>query len=721
MIDNPKNSNDREDFDSHKELDSTDDIEFKEDPVNDKEAIENDLSRLNVYSEIDDVNDYEGMQKFADRGWWLACSLVITGIATFLRFYKLAEKPFHNDEGVNGYFLANLLRNGIYQYDPANYHGPDLYYFSFVFAKVFGLNDWSVRASVAFVGVLTVVLVFYLRPVIGKYGSLFAALFVAVSPGMVYISRYFIHEMYFVFFSLAIVVAIFLFIKRERAGFFALFWMALILVVSMLPAVMRLLNQIKLLADEPATWLTLLVGALVMAFVIFVMFLLKKWDRGRPIYLMLASASVIMLFATKETGFITIGTMLIACGCVVLWRWIQVRKLILENRSIFLSVTSGIALIAVVGAGIIFQSRVYSFYTWFRWVFSQEGAPDQKILFFTIIGLAIVAFVGWGIYFFHNFRKPYEVDGDTGFFEPTLREFRNAFGVHPFVLIGVCFLVFVYLGVLFFSSFFTYSSGVWAAFEAYAIWTRTGSADHTQNGTIAYVKWLIQLESPIVVLSILGSVIAVFRGRERFPLFTALWAFGLFLAYTIIPYKTPWLALSFTLPMCIVAGYAIEMLIRERFFVQDLIAVALAGISTFVLLFQTHDLSFLRYDSDKLPYVYAHTERGFLDLVRKIDSFSEGNKMGKLTSVNVTASDYWSLPWYTRDYTRFYYGGKMLESSDTELIVAAKKQRQEVIENFSENYSFLGEYPLRPGVSLLLLVRDDVAPYDAKPLSEIPK
>ncbi len=126
-------------------------------------------------------------------GWLLSCA-VITAVATFLRFFMLALKPLHHDEGVNGFFLTNLFRDGVYKYDPSNYHGPDLYYISLAFSKVFGLNTLSIRASVAIFGVLTVFLAFFLKKYIGKTGSLAAAMFLALSPGMVYISRYFIHE-----------------------------------------------------------------------------------------------------------------------------------------------------------------------------------------------------------------------------------------------------------------------------------------------------------------------------------------------------------------------------------------------------------------------------------------------------------------------------------------------------------------------------------------------
>jgi uncharacterized protein (TIGR03663 family) len=130
---------------------------------------------------------------------WLVSSGIVTLLAIFLRFYWLGLKPFHHDEGVNGWFLTNLFRDGAYKYDPANYHGPTLYYISLAFAEVFGLETVPVRWSVAIWGVAIVVLSLYLRRYIGQVGALATAAFLAISPGMVYISRYFIHEIFFVF------------------------------------------------------------------------------------------------------------------------------------------------------------------------------------------------------------------------------------------------------------------------------------------------------------------------------------------------------------------------------------------------------------------------------------------------------------------------------------------------------------------------------------------
>jgi len=599
---------------------------------------EKNLSALDSRSSTDP----NGIPKIKDRFWLVGC-FVITAIAAFLRFFWLELKPMHHDEGVNGHFLIALFRDGVYKYDPANYHGPDLYYLSLAFAKMFGLNTISVRGSVALFGVLTVVLAFFLRKYIGSVGSLAAALFIALSPGMVYISRYFIHEILFVFFSFGIVVGVLYFIEKRKAGVWAIATMTLLLLVCFLPTALSLAT---LIGKDNATlvWIVRLGLLAVEAFLVFlIMRMLLAWNEGSPIYLLLASASAVLLFATKETAFITIGTMLIACVCVWLWR------------------------------------KIYR---------AVVGQPKENEL------------------------EPVALTWAT---------FRARLGTSSDVLliIAACAFVFIYVGILFFSSFFTYPEGVLKAFEAYAIWTKTGSKDHTQNGFFAYLKWLWKIESPILILSAIGTLIAFFKARHRFAMFAGLWTFGLFLAYSIIPYKTPWLAISFTLPMCIIAGYAVNELVASRDVPMKIFGGILTVVAAAILGYQTYDLNFQRYDDDSMPYVYAHTKRGFLDLIREIERYAEKSGKGKQASVEVVSTDYWSMPWYLRDYPKAIFHGKLADANTSEMVVASEAQKSELTQRYGAHYKFAGKYPLRPGVELYLLVRKDLADAGAKEIYKI--
>jgi uncharacterized protein (TIGR03663 family) len=571
---------------------------------------------------------------------WLGSCVLITAVATVLRFVFLELKPLHHDEGVNGWFLTNLFRDGVYKYDPANYHGPTLYYIALAFVEAFGLNTWTIRSSVAIWGVLTVVLAFFLRRYIGKTGSLFAALFLALSPGLAFISRYFIHEIFFVFLSLAIVLSIVSFIEKRRAGPFATGWLVLILLVCFLPSTLNLAAAIA----EPqstAIWVWRVVFFIIeAALVFFVIRMILGWNEGRPVYFLLASACAALLFATKETAFITLGTMLIACGCVWAWRRIYKKRLETDDDEI-----------------------------------------DDRDL-------------AW-------------------------RNFSEAFGSRAdgSLLIAAAALIFVYISILFFSSFFTYADGIKGAIEAYTIWSKTGSKDHTQNGMWAYLKWGMRIEAPIMILSAVGAVIALLKARHRFAIFTAFWAWGIFAAYSLIPYKTPWLALSFLLPMCIIAGYAINELVTSKEQSAKAAGFALAIAASVVLAYQTYQINFIRYDDEDMPYVYAHTRREFLDMMAEIDRFAEKSGKGKDAKIQIVSPDYWPMVWYTRDYPNAVFHGRIADADGAEMIVAKKvDQDAEVMRRYASGYEYIGSYALRPGVDLVLLVRRDLAGGEGKEL-----
>ncbi|HEX4951437.1 MAG TPA: flippase activity-associated protein Agl23 [Blastocatellia bacterium] len=132
--------------------------------------------------------------------------LLAVATAIFLRFYLLEIKPLHHDEGVNSHFLLNLANSGNYKYDPTNYHGPTLYYFSWLTLKLLGESVFALRFYPAICGVLTVILMWGLRRGLGLVGTPVAAWSLALSPGLVYYSRDFIHESSFGFFTVGIIV-----------------------------------------------------------------------------------------------------------------------------------------------------------------------------------------------------------------------------------------------------------------------------------------------------------------------------------------------------------------------------------------------------------------------------------------------------------------------------------------------------------------------------------
>jgi uncharacterized protein (TIGR03663 family) len=506
---------------------------------------------------------------------WSWCGVGIVLVAVVLRLFALDLKPLHHDEGVNGLFMTRLLLPPhTYRYDPAEFHGPTLYYLTAPIALGIGLTTFTIRLVPSACGIAIVLLAFGLRRRIGALGALTAAALLAVSPAAVYFSRYFIHETPLVFFTFAAVVA---------------------------------------------AW--------------------QYTERRRGIYLMLASAFAALMFATKETAIIAAGVLLIAAGMAVRFptRFHERRG---GHRATTLQPSAHVGLPGGHDAPSVSKAA---------------GSGDKR------------------------------------------RMMRRA------GLFIACTLIFVGLNVLFYSSFFTHWDGVSDALRSFAIWTRTGNRSHLQPWH-TYLRWLAREEAPLLVLGTIGSVLSLWQGTHRVVIFAALWALGMLAAYSIIPYKTPWLTLNIVVPLAIVSGWTVETLFvrvaapwRRRAAVVGLLALSAST-------YQSVVLNFARYDDDRLPYVYAHTRRGVLDLVAQIDRIMAHR--GPALTIAVTAPEYFPLPWYLKAYSAGYYG-RVANTGDA-IFIGSTHQDDALKRQLGAGFVRSGPYALRPGVDLVLYVRRDV-------------
>ena len=510
-----------------------------------------------------------------DKRNWVICCLAILAVAAFFRLYLINLNPLHHDEGVNGFFLTTLFRQGIYQYDPANYHGPTLYYFALAAAKtaqvLFGKNaaltTLTVRLVPILFGLATILLVLLMRPYIGAIGALAGALLLAISPGAVYMSRYFIHETLFTFFTLGVIYAALRFVETK--------------------------------------------------------------DR---FYLISGAVAAGLLFATKETAIIHALVLLIALLCI----WIY---------------------------SAIFPGRL-----------DPSGSDDRRR---TAAG----------------FRS--EVNGLV----------ENPGGANWILLyLLIALLIFVAVNVVFYSSFFTHWKGVADSVETFKYWTKTGNKEHTKP-MYAYVNWLRQEELGILFLGTVGALLAVVRGRNRVALFCSLWGFGILAAYSLINYKTPWIAINFIVPLSIVSGYAIGTLWELS---RDVLAKTFVELAVLLALtlgvWQMVALNFYHYDDDAYPYVYAHTNREFLGMIAEVDRVAKLSGTAGETNIAVMAPEYWPLPWYLNKYSHVGYFGKVTNAGEP-IVIAADTQDAEFSTLFSGKYRKAGDYKLRPGVTLSLWVK----------------
>jgi uncharacterized protein (TIGR03663 family) len=499
---------------------------------------------------------------FPARGFWWWSGLALLGVAALLRLVLLTQKPLHHDEGVNGLFLATLFRTGRYFYDPSNYHGPSLYYLAVIPTAInnlfhwgHGLSTFAIRLVTAAFGVGVVWLVLCLRRFIGSTAAIAAAAFATVSPGFVFFSRYFIHEILFVFFSLGIVVA----------------------------------------------WLWYL-------------------ESGKPRYLLLGSASAAMLFATKETWIITVVVWLIAIPC----------------SRIFLRL----------------RGRINREEPWLPEISSGKDPRSLKKLYLQAAAL------------------------------------------------------FVAIGILLYSSFFTNPRGILDSVLTFTYWTRTSQSGTYNRDWWTYLDWLWREDAPILILGAIGTAVALVRARSYFIVFCAFWTMGIFAAYSLVPYKTPWLVLSLILPLTIMAGYLIGELYQPG--LRAFTAI-IAGAAILFSLYQAIDVSFVNYDNDTYAYIYGHTNRDFLGLISEIDAIAAANPAKQDIGITVVSPEHWPLPWYLREYPRVGYYGHIVETSEP-IVIALQPQVPQLQQQLGSQYRLYSTHVLRPGNTLVMFVRNDVHP-----------
>ena len=143
--------------------------------------------------------------------------LLILLATIILRFYSLDLKLFHHDEAIHAWFSYKILTEGTYLYDPM-YHGPLRYYVTAGMFALLGDSDLVGRLVPALLGTLLVPLLYpiYKLGYLDKKQTLVAALFLAVSPNMVYFSRFLRDDPFIIFFTMVLLVALLYYFERHQ-------------------------------------------------------------------------------------------------------------------------------------------------------------------------------------------------------------------------------------------------------------------------------------------------------------------------------------------------------------------------------------------------------------------------------------------------------------------------------------------------------------------------
>ena len=167
--------------------------------------------------------------------------------AAALRLPRLSVRIMHGDEANQAVKTATLLETGQYAYSPHDHHGPSLYYLTLPVLWAAGaetapeMTDGLLRLVPAGFGVLAVLLLVLLtgggrssssspsmgegrgegeraRSGLGPAAAVCAAILAAVSPALVFYSRYYVQEMLLVCFTVATIATAWRYVATRRVG-----------------------------------------------------------------------------------------------------------------------------------------------------------------------------------------------------------------------------------------------------------------------------------------------------------------------------------------------------------------------------------------------------------------------------------------------------------------------------------------------------------------------
>ena len=161
---------------------------------------------------------------------WLDWDKAIFGalvlLAAGLRFWDLGSRSMHHDESLHALYSWYLYTGAGYQHDPLM-HGPFQFHATALIYFLFGDSDYTARILPAIMGTAAVAMPYFLRDRLGRTGALCAAALLALSPVMLYYSRFIRNDIYIVFWDMLLLIGMWRYIQTRQPSYLILGALAL--------------------------------------------------------------------------------------------------------------------------------------------------------------------------------------------------------------------------------------------------------------------------------------------------------------------------------------------------------------------------------------------------------------------------------------------------------------------------------------------------------------
>ncbi len=215
--------------------------------------------------------------------------------------------------------------------------------------------------------------------------------------------------------------------------------------------------------------------------------------------------------------------------------------------------------------------------------------------------------------------------------------------------------------------------------------------------------------TPIVILA-LTSFANSFHRDSKSPAvirFIAYSTLGHFAIYSLISYKTPWLACLPWAHVCLLAGFGVAEFSHHRLPMKAALSL-LIGICLVSQFIQTRR-AIGRFASDQRnPFAYVPTRNDIETLGPWLEKLRLTAPQISQEPIAVVGSDYWPLPWYLRSFKKIGYWPDAPNDLSSRTIVFAMPQAAETVSASLENTHASLPRSLRAEVPLMMYVRNDI-------------
>lgn len=225
---------------------------------------------------------------------------------------------------------------------------------------------------------------------------------------------------------------------------------------------------------------------------------------------------------------------------------------------------------------------------------------------------------------------------------------------------------FLLVSITLFTSFFSNPQGIIDAITTFTnYFTKAGNnAEHIQpwyyyfslvfynalNGAVLSEFILVVFAIPGIIFSIRNRNGSLFH---LIMLFLSFFTIIVTIVYSVVPYKTPWLMLTFWQGIIFLAAYGLMQLLKtikgKLFKTLFIVFITMVFAHLSVQIYLTS----YKYPSNTAnPYTYSQPQSDLVNAIRTIEKITGPLEKGSEVYMSVTAPghEYWPLPWYLRKY-----------------------------------------------------------------------